>query len=251
MPTLEAWSDQLSRFPAASPALVLRRELCRRTDSKYVMSPAAAADLVERLAGDYAVMTAGSGRIASYRTLYFDTDSLDFFHAHRCGRRLRHKVRIRHYPDRRVTRLEVKVRRSGLQTAKSWRDRTYGDDVLSPDDMAFVARHTGVENHVHPQVSTVFRRMTLVGTRTNERITIDLELCMETEARRKSLAPLAILEVKQWPFQRGTPVMSALRSAGHRPGWVSKYCAAIAFTRPDVRHNQLLPGLRALERGAA
>ena len=229
----------------------MSRDLRRRTDSKFVLSPAGAVDLVSALNGDYAVLTAGAGRVASYRTLYFDTQELDFFHAHRRGRRVRHKVRIRHYPDRHLTLLEVKTRRSELETNKVWRERQYGDDVLTHEDQVFVDANTGVGRDVLPEVWTDFRRVTLLGLHNNERVTIDFNLEVSRGARRRSLAGIAIVEVKQWPFLPASAVMSALRAAGQRPGWASKYCTAVAFTRPGLRFNALLPGLRALERRAA
>lgn len=250
-PTGADWQDLLARFPRATPELLVDRELRRRTDSKFLLSPAAASDLLQRMTGDYALLTAGGELLASYRTLYFDTPALDLFHAHRRGRRVRHKIRVRHYPDRRVTLLEIKTRRSELETSKVWRARDYGDCEFSQDDQAFVGAHTGIEHPVEPQVWTEFRRVTLLGLATPERVTLDLDLRVAMGHRARSLAGVAIVEVKQWPFRRHSPVMSALQAAGWRSGWASKYCAAIAFTRPDVPQHELQPGLRALTRGAA
>jgi hypothetical protein len=42
--------------------------------------------------------------------------------------------------------------------------------------------------------------------------------------------------------------MLALRKHGFRSGGFSKYCAGIVALHPQIRHNRLLPGLRALER---
>jgi len=250
-PAIGDWEELLARFPAATPDLAVRRELSRRADSKFVASPAAAAAVLPALADDYSVLAAGDGPIASYRTLYFDTPDLDFFNAHRRGRRPRHKVRIRHYPDRRVSLLEVKTRRSDRETDKVWREHPYGDSAMSAADEAFVEARVALRRGLVPQVWTVFRRVTLLGIRTNERVTIDFNLEVSMGVRRKSLAAVAIVEVKQWPYRRNTPVMSALRASGWRPAWASKYCAAIAFTRPEVRLNALLPGLRGLERELA
>jgi len=250
-PAIGEWRDLLARFPSAPSGLVQRRELSRRADSKFVVSPAEALAVLPPPAGDYAVLAAGDGLVASYRTLYFDTPSLDFFNAQRCGRRIRHKVRIRHYPDRRVTLFEVKTRRSELETAKVWREHEYGDSSMSAADRAFAEAHTGINRGLDPQVWTQFQRVTLLGVRTNERVTIDFDLEVNMGERRRYLPGVAIVEVKQWPISRSTPVMSALRMAGWRPAWASKYCAAIAFTRPDVRVNALLPGIRGLERRAA
>jgi hypothetical protein len=250
-PTYVEWGGLLARFAPASPELVVRRELRRRTDSKFVLSPSAALELLGALTSEYAVLGTGNGPLASYRTLYFDTPELDFFHAHRRGYRVRHKVRVRHYPDRRLTSLEVKTRLSELETTKTWRAREFGDGTLSREDQAFIGIQSGITQEVLPQVWTGFRRLTLLGIATNERLTVDLDLRVEGEGRERSFAAIAIVEVKQWPHDRATPVMAALRAAGRRPGWVSKYCTAIAFTRPEVRCNKLLPGLRALEWAAA
>lgn len=248
---MREWEDLLGAFPMASPELSVHRELRRRTDSKFILTPDGAAALLPGLSKDYAVLSAGAELVASYRTLYFDTAHLDFFHAQRRGRRVRHKVRIRHYPDRSVTFLEVKKRRSDVLTTKVWREREYADNELTSEDQAFVESQTGIGRNVLPQDWTEFRRTTLLGLGTNERITIDLDLGVGMGPREKSFAGVAIVEVKQWPYSRTTPVLSALRAGGWRAGWLSKYCTAIAFTHPDVRVNELLPGLRNLERGAA
>ena len=101
-----------------------------------------------------------------------------------------------------------------------------------------------------PQVWTDFRRVTLLGIRTKERVTIDLELGVSKGPLERSLGGVAIVEVKQWPFSRATPVMGALRDAGRRPGWFGKYCVAIALTRPEVRLTRLIRCIRAVGRAS-
>ena len=249
--TLPEWEERLARFPVATPELIQARDLLRRTDLKFVLSPEEAADLLPALEGGYARLTTGNGPVASYRSLYFDTPELEFFHAHRRGCRVRHKVRIRHYSDRQLTMLEIKMRRSEFETRKISMEREYGDDILSEEDQRFVRAYTNVTGDVFPQAWTRFRRAALLGLKANERMTIDFDLAFDWEGHSRTLGHVAIVELKQWPFNPGSRVLSALRHVGRRAGWASKYCAAIAFTRSDVRHNSLLPGLRALERSAA
>ncbi|NOT32670.1 MAG: VTC domain-containing protein [Candidatus Eisenbacteria bacterium] len=251
MPTLERWNGWLESFLAATPELLASRVLKRRTDSKFAMAPARAAELLFELSGDYALLSAGSARVASYRTLYFDTPRLEFFHAHRRGRRVRHKVRVRHYPDRLVSALEVKSRRTELETFKQWRGRAYGESELSEEDRAFVRLHTGSEQPVAPEVWTEFRRITLLGLRSHERVTLDFDLAIEGRHGRRELEDVVVVEVKQWPFCRSTPAMSALRAGGSRPRRLSKYCIAIAIAHPEVRLDVRLPDLRVARRGAA
>jgi hypothetical protein len=204
--------------------------------------------LLGHLGHQYALLPSESEPLPLYRTLYFDTPELDLYHAHRCGRRVRHKVRIRHYPNRRLSLLEVKTRQSELETLKMSRETPYGADEIGQEDAAFVASRIGIGRPVVPQAWTTFRRVTLLGLHDNERVTLDLELRLERGHLTRALDGVAILEVKQWPFSRSTPVQRALRQAGLRPGWASKYCLAIASTRTGVPVNAFLPGLRLLER---
>lgn len=255
-PSRSEWRGLLAGFAHASADLLARRELRRRIDTKFVLSPRAAAEFAARLCGTHTVLTAGDELIATYRTLYFDTPDLQFFHEHRRGRRIRHKARIRHYPDRGLSMLEVKTRRSEMLTTKTWRAHDYGRDELSADDAGFVALHTGTDAALLPRVSTHFRRLTLLGIERDERVTIDLELCVERDGTRIPIEDVAIVEVKQWPFRRDTLALSALRAEGHRPSVVSKYCTSVAMTHPELRRNTLrertlLRGVRMLTRGDA
>lgn len=250
-PTTPEWDDLLARYALAPRELAKGRELQRRLDSKFVLPVSAAGKLLGSLADDYALLAAGPTRVASYRSLYFDTADLDLFHAHRRGRRVRQKVRIRHYSDRRVSVLEVKKRTSELLTTKVRRERPYGDNELGPDDVLFVQAHTGLRQDLLPQVWVEFRRMTLLAIHIPERVTVDFDIRITMGPRVEVLPNLAIVEVKQSPFHRRTPAMLALRADGWRPGWASKYCTAIALMHPDVRVNRLLRGLRVLARRAA
>lgn len=244
------WQGILSGYDLASPELVTLRGLRRRTDTKYVMAAATAFDLVAGVGSGYVVLPAGDELLARYSTLYFDTSGLDFFHDHRRGRRVRHKVRIRHYLDRTLSILEVKSRHSDVLTTKVVRPHEYGGDVLTTEDQRFVRTHAGTAQDVQPQAWTRFHRITLLARNHSERVTVDLGLTVGASDRHWSLSSLAIVEVKQWPLCRSTPVMSALRALGERPAWSSKYCTAIVCTRPATRHHLLRPGLAALERKA-
>lgn len=243
---LAGWETALGEFALAPQALLDQRELQRRTDSKFVMSAATAAELLRVLVRDYKVLSAGGARAATYRTLYFDTRDLHFFHAHRRGRRIRHKVRIRHYPDRSLSFLEVKTHINDAETLKTRRPRAYGSNDLTLSDLDFVYAQTDVDGEVAPQALTHFRRATLLGIESEERLTFDFDFSASVGERRVALPGAVIVEVKQARANRWTSAMRALSGAGVREGWASKYCLSIALARPDVRANRLLAGLRAL-----
>lgn len=239
--------DSLDQFGYASQSLAACRDLQRRAESKFVMPAAAAEALLPRLKDDYAVLPAGAVLVASYRSLYFDTADLALFHAHRRGRRVRYKVRIRHYPDRRVSFLEVKRRIGAGWTAKVRRERDYGDNQLGPDDQRFVSSNCHVDQEMLPQAWIDYRRVTLLNKGTAERVTIDFDLCLSRGSCEVSLHDAAVVEVKQSRLDRDTAAMVALRQSGWRTSPASKYCAGIALTSPEVRANRLQVGLRALK----
>lgn len=249
-PDRDRLAVNLTSFGAPSAELLAGRELLRRIDSKYVVKRAALADLVGGLEGDYAAFKVASGTIADYHSLYFDTPELTCFHDHRRGRRLRHKIRIRHYPDRELSYLEIKSKRSDLVTHKHRIKIPYRSEELGDEQVAFLRGHLGgLADTLRPELRVNYRRIGLLGLRTDERVTIDLELdFVELDGRTHQMGDVAIVEVKQSSASRTSPIARRLAAAGLREQSLSKYTTAIALTRDGVRRNRLLPDLKAVER---
>jgi len=239
----------LASFARATPALLAERELLRRIDLKYVLDRDRLSALLGALAGDYAVLPVGAGAVAVYQNLYFDTPELRCFHDHRRGRRIRHKVRIRHYPDRELTFLEVKTKRGEALTDKRRRAIAFACEQLDPADLAFVRAHAGaLADELAPAVRIDYRRVALFNPRFEERLTIDFALQAAQRDAHVELGALAIVEIKRAPGgQPRTLAMRALAELGIRECAMSKYCAAMALIHPTVRHNRLRPGLRVLQ----
>ncbi len=234
----------VSGLPAASSELLARRELQRRTDTKFLLDQPALERLIADLGDGYAVVRAGDQAIATYQNLYFDTADLMCFHDHRRGRRIRRKVRIRHYPERRLSFLEVKIKRSEAVTDKQRRKIEYGSETLGDRDREFLAKHApGLD--LAPALRIDYRRIALVHLHEEERLTIDLDLVADHAGRRSSFEGVVIVELKRPPHSHAvTPALHAL--ARFREHALSKYCAATARLRPEVRHNRFLPTLRSL-----
>ena len=249
--TADASLAPLAAFAQATPALLAERELLRRIDHKYVLDRARLGDLLGALAEDYAVLPVGGGggAAATYQNLYFDTPELRCFHDHRRGRRIRHKVRIRHYPDRELSFLEVKTKRGEALTDKRRRRIEFARERLDEGDLAFLRGHAGeLADALAPAVRIDYRRVMLFHPRLEERLTIDLSLEAARGAVRASLGGVVIVEIKRAPggLPR-TPAMRALAALGVRERSLSKYCAAMAQMDPAVRHNRLRPALRVLQ----
>ncbi len=237
------------RFAEVSPELLARRALLRRTDSKFLATRTQLARVLDQIVGHYGILHARGAAVASYQTLYFDTDDLLCFNDHRRGRRARHKVRIRHYIDRELTYLEVKTKTNHQRTVKSRLKKPFTDSRIQPEEEVFIADNCGLDAaRLRPQIWTNFGRITLVGLETNERLTIDVDLIFRQGEHDRPLSGVTIVEVKQSPFRARTPVMRALRLAGVRQVSASKYCTATALLRTDVRRNNFLQTLRLMER---
>lgn len=239
-------SSTLAGFTHATPALLASRQLLRRTDTKFVISPGGITEILERVAGEYAVVPVGTDHLASYANLYFDTQDLRCFHDHRRGRRIRHKIRLRWYVDRQLAFLEVKSRRNELHTEKARVEVAYGTSSLDADMRTFLAGRCGFGANVIPTVAIDYRRIMLVGLETEERVTIDLGVTVDRDAGQ-AIGAVAILEVKQPTRVVATPIVRALRSAGNVPCSVSKYVSALAV-HPGIRANRFASSLRRLER---
>lgn len=236
------------RFDPASPALVESRALQQRVDRKYLI---AAADLTAVLAGlapGHCLLLAGERAWARYQSLYFDTPDLWFFHAHRCGRRPRYKVRIRHHLDRALSFLEVKQKERSGRTAKHRLPLPAGQNDLGPRERQFIDGHAPLAGRrLVPRLTMSFERLTLVGRDADERVTLDRELTVVAGAAVAALGAVVIAEVKQARHRNHSGAIDVLRRVHAPEVALSKYCVATVLVAP-VPANVFKPALRAVAR---
>lgn len=234
----------LDGYPLASADLLSARALLRRTDTKFVAAGGIIGELLHALRGRYAVLPAGDVLIATYRTLYYDTADLQCFHDHRRGRRVRHKVRVRHYDDRKVSFLEVKSRRNAATTEKARRQVPFTQEDLLEEGRGFIRGHSGI---VKPFVATCrvdYRRIMLLARDVDERVTIDTGLTVHGGDQSIALPPWIIIEVKQGPGSRGSAMAQAARRLRLRPRSMSKYCLGIQVLFPEATRSRVSSQLR-------
>ncbi len=241
--------ERLHSFIPVAPEVSKECSLLRRTDTKFAVRPDQVPALLRSLKPDYGVLKAGEASFAEYETLYFDTSSLRCYHDHRRERRARHKIRIRHYPDRELSYLEVKTKTNGSLTLKHRKQKTYADNSMSAEDWTFVAANSDLPpDALTPRLGIGFRRLTLVGFEVKERITIDLDSVFRSGKLERCLPGVAIVEVKQQPYCSRTPAMLTLRSAGIRRAPISKYCIGTMMAHSDIRFGALSRMLKLIER---
>ncbi|MDP6932415.1 MAG: polyphosphate polymerase domain-containing protein [Myxococcota bacterium] len=236
-------------FPEASTKLVRERALLQRVDTKFVLGLPRLEAILSLMSDHFGLVRAANQPIAEYRTIYFDTRDHRCLTDHHRGRRPRFKIRIRHYPDREVSFLEVKRKTSANITIKHRRPIPYRQEHLQPEDQAFIdANSSIVASSLRPSLRTNFARISLVGLHTMERATFDVNLCFDEQENTLDLPRLVIAEIKQARFMPRSPAMMALRSVGIRPLSVSKYCTAAMLRLPSVTMNRYRPKLRSMRR---
>ena len=240
--------DVLSAFEVAPPALVQARALQHRVDRKHLLAAGDVGPLLHRLRSGYMRLHTGPDMWTRYENTYFDSPERELYHAHRRGRRPRHKVRIRHHVDRQLSFLEIKRKENSGRTMKLRLPLPYGQNELGSRERQFIEAHAPLEAaRLVPSVSISFLRLTLVGGAVNERLTLDHELVFSAGPRTERVLRLVIAEVKQSRHADHQGAIPALRAQHAREEALSKYCLGTILLTP-VRANVFKPALRAVER---
>ncbi len=238
-------------FDVATAALIEARSLQQRVDRKYLLAADALEPLLARLRPDYCLLHAGEQGWARYESIYLDTPDRQLYHAHRCGRRPRYKIRIRHHVDRQLSFLEIKSKTNSGRTVKRRLALPYGQNHLGAPERRFIETYAPVDSvRLMPCVSISFLRLTLVGKGLNERLTFDRDVTFVDGPREERFSRVVIAEVKQAEYSNHLGAVAALRTLHAREAAFSKYCVGTILVAP-VAGNIFKPTLKAVERLSA
>lgn len=216
--------------------------LMDRTDTKYVFSVKRLPEILNRMDGMYKALEINNKRISSYSTTYLDTSDFLFFNQHVTGKLERNKVRYRKYVNTGKTYLEVKKKTNKNRTIK-WRI----ESSLTSDNKCDGRAYDFVNEYVNqkplilkPVLINNFKRITLVGSKIDERITIDYDLSFsDTNGNLASIPFIAIIELKRQDFSDTSPVATILKDYLIHPTGFSKYCVGAAIFYDLPRKNIL------------
>jgi len=243
--------DLLRGFDVAATALIEARSLQQRVDRKYLLATDALEPLLARLRPGYCLLRAGEQGWARYESIYLDTPDRTLYHAHRCGRRPRYKVRIRHHVDRQLSFLEIKSKTNSGRTVKRRRALPYGQNHLGVPEQQFIETYAPTDGvRLMPCVSISFLRVTLVGKDLNERLTFDRDVTFAGGPREEHFSRVVIAEIKQAEYSNHLGAVPALRTLHAREVAFSKYCVGTILVAP-VAGNIFKPTLKAMERLSA
>jgi hypothetical protein len=232
-------------------ALEQHAELATRSERKYILESAAFEALIGALVPHYLILEIGGARVFSYDTVYFDTPSRITYRHHVQRRRRRYKVRSRSYSESGPSFFEVKLKGNRGETIKKRVPSTLSDHgVLTDESTAFLQRvlrenyGLDVPAGFAPVLNTTYRRLTLVGRTSSDRITFDFDLMFAANDLECSIQPGRVLvetkaDVAVGDRNTGTgAARKALRELGARPVQsCSKYCLGVALTHSGLRDN--------------
>lgn len=238
----------LASFDDAPPGLLERRVLQQRIDRKFVLPATLLEPMLAALSAHFRVVRAATALLATYHTVYCDTPGRLMYENHLRGRLPRHKVRVRHHLERRLTFVEVKCKTADARTTKARMEQPFGEVTFEGQTKAFLARCCPIRaDTLSPQLSVTFRRITLVGTDVDERVTIDVDLDLSAGTVPRRLHGVAVAEIKQARYGNDTPSIRVLRRLHVRERAFSKYCIGTALLAP-VRSHVFRPTLRFVDR---
>lgn len=237
-------------------------KLMNRIDTKYAVPLSLLPAILEAAMADYYVQEIDGKRIATYDTMYYDTESLDMYIRHHDRQLVRQKIRVRQYVDSRLTFLEIKRKNNKGRTKKK---RIVVPDFAITAETPSVLKHkrradeeVTVESFINtksryrwsdisPHLWTKFQRITLVNKAKTERLTIDMNLVWENvvSGESKTFPELVIIELKRDGnvASRMTDIMLSLRV---KPLKISKYCIGTALTTPGLKRNRFKKKIRSI-----
>jgi hypothetical protein len=237
----DALAEAVDRLaPISLDALDARAALRRRADAKYVIAQGSLTAMIDRVAERYEVLEIDGLRAFSYESVYFDTPGLLSFHEHVEGVRPRFKSRSRLYQETGVCFFEVKVKNESDTTVKRQCDYDLGDHGRLTDEVwAFLdaslhelADRTAPPD-LAPSLATRYRRITLGARDHGERVTIDLEVVLQSMEDNRMTMPddMALVETKTEGGEGA--VDDELAALGCQPATISKYRLGVGLLLPD------------------
>lgn len=252
-------SSLISKFDPISLNEMEGVKLMNRIDTKFAVPLSLLPAILKAAQKDYYAQDIDGQRIATYDTMYYDTDTLDMYIRHHDRQLVRQKIRVRRYVESNLTFLEIKRKNNKGRTKKKRisvpgfdiNGQTFGQtkkELWNVEDfIAAKSRYNWSE--LKPCLSTKFHRITLVNKAKTERLTIDMDLLWDNviTGESKTYDDLVIIELKRdgnVPSHM-TDIMLDLRV---HPLKISKYCIGTALTTPGIKKNRFKDKIHRIEK---
>lgn len=224
-------------------------KLMNRCDYKFTFNIKRLPSILHDLNRDYKVLEIDGTRGARYKSVYFDTESLDMYYDHHNGKPVRFKVRRREYVDSGLNFMEVKKKNSQGKTEKERIKKHKEENHFTEHTSGFLHQICPFQSHeLKPQLTNFFTRYTLVHKTEQERLTLDLNLQFEFDKKESKLPFLVIAEVKREGEPHKSTFMRKMKVMEIRQAGMSKYCVGKILLSPDIKYNKFKPNLLQLKK---
>ncbi len=252
-------SSQISKYDPISLSEMENVKLMNRIDTKYAVPISVLPAILEAAQADYFAQEIDGQRIATYDTMYYDTDTLDMYVRHHDRQLVRQKIRVRQYVESDLTFLEIKRKNNKGRTKKkriavpgfAISANTFGEskrETWSVED--FIAAKSRYQwSELSPHLSTRFHRITLVNKAKTERLTIDMDLVWDNvvTGESKTFPELVIVELKR-DGNVPSPMNKIMLDLRIHQLKISKYCIGTALTTPKIKKNRFKSKIRKIEK---
>ena len=228
-----------------------RAAMLERLDRKYIVDSDMLSRLLKGTSESFSALEIAGARTFSYRTVYYDSSDRQSYRDHHQGRRLRSKVRLRHYVDTGATFAEIKLKDRRGMTVKSRLELSTNDVYALTNEAEEFIKNTYRSQYrrefphaLLPTVKIDYDRTTLVADIGGERLTIDSQLRFaEGETAIDVGSDLFIVETKS---ANGNGLADRiLRTLHQHPvQHCSKFCVATALLDRSLKNNRFRPVLR-------
>lgn len=233
-------------------------KLMNRIDTKFAVPMSVLPAILEAAQADYYAQEIDGKRIATYDTMYYDTDSLDMYVRHHDRQLVRQKIRVRTYVESELFFLEIKHKNNKGRTKKkriSLPSATLTADTVGQGKQTwradeFIAAKSRYRfEQISPRLRTTFTRITLVNKAKTERLTIDTLLTFTNirSGATVSYPEPVIVELKR-DGNVASPMIGIMQQLRIKPLKVSKYCIGTALTTPEVKKNRFKAKIRMIEK---
>lgn len=228
-------------------------KLLKRVDNKYVVGPDELKLILGSLNKTFWALEIDGRRVFSYRSCYFDDDFACYYDHHQ-GRRLRFKVRTRHYVDSGEVYFEVKLKDTRGKTIKK---RIKCDDLLMSGITGkkmsmlkkFYRKSYGKDftYNLSPALIVSCNRATFVSAIGGERVTVDFNLVFESPDGSTVEMPddVIIVETKSGDG-KGMADQVLKEHRIRKSKNCSKYCIGAVLTGSVNKDNNFRPILKTV-----
>ena len=212
-----------------------------RLDRKYLVPAREAAVMFGSIDRRTRVLEIDGRRSFGYLTPYFDDNNFTAYLRAARRRPNRFKVRTRLYTDSGICMLELKVRDGrGLTVKHRIQHDAESLELLMDSERNWLGAFPQVESFaegVRHQMTTFYRRFTLVMPNGEGRVTVDRDLTFAVPDGRNVAIP-SYMFVETKGTGSPTPIDRLLWANGHRPVSISKFAAGLSLLVPELPSNR-------------